>query len=118
MDPDPDTSANGGANKRDPQTVVRETIAENDLVLFMKGTPDRPQCGFSQRAVGVLRRHDADPVTVDVLGPDLDAYREALADHSGWETIPQAFVEGEFVGGSDILVELHENDDLTETLPE
>lgn len=103
---------------RDIQATVDEAITENDIVLFMKGTPDRPQCGFSQRAVGVLRRYRADVTTVDVLGEDLAAYREALASHSGWETIPQAYVDGEFVGGSDILVELHESGDLGARLPE
>lgn len=118
MATDPDDSAAGDTDQRDPQTIVDEAIAENDLVLFMKGTPDRPQCGFSQRAIGVLRHYDVDPVTIDVLGPDLEAFRSALAAHSGWETIPQAYVEGEFVGGSDILVERHENDDLTARLPD
>jgi monothiol glutaredoxin len=120
MASDPDTSGDheGRSSERDVQARVDEAIAENDLVLFMKGTPDRPQCGFSQRAVGILRRYRTDVTTVDVLGEDLDAYREALAAHSGWETIPQAYVDGEFVGGSDILVELHEADDLASRLPE
>jgi monothiol glutaredoxin len=101
----------------DVQAEVDRIIEDNDLVLFIKGTPDRPQCGFSQRAVGVLGRHREEFTTVNVLDGDLAAYREALEAHSGWDTIPQAYSEGEFVGGSDILVELHENGDLAEQLP-
>lgn len=120
MSSDPETSGDPErrSSDRDIQARVDEAIAENDLVLFMKGTPNRPQCGFSQRAVGILRRYQTDVTTVDVLGEDLAAYREALASHSGWETIPQAYVDGEFVGGSDILVELHEADELAARLPE
>lgn len=90
-------------------------IADNDRVLFIKGTPRQPKCGFSQRAVGTLARYDVEFEVVDVL-PALDAYREALNEHSGWETIPQLYVEGEFVGGSDIIVELAERGDLAERL--
>ncbi|MFB6121696.1 MAG: glutaredoxin family protein [Halobacteriaceae archaeon] len=97
------------------QEHVDEAIAENEVVLFMKGTPLMPQCGFSRRALGLIQQHREDVETVDVLEA-LDAYREALEDHSGWETIPQTFVDGEFVGGSDILAELDEDGDLAETL--
>lgn len=113
-----ESPAHGADGSEDVQQIVDSAIAENELVLFMKGTPDRPQCGFSQRAVGVLRRHQADFETVNVLGPNLDGFRSALETHSGWETIPQAYAEGEFIGGSDILVELHENGDLDDRLPE
>ncbi|WP_136689018.1 glutaredoxin family protein [Halorhabdus amylolytica] len=95
---------------------VDRVIADNEVVLFMKGTPQRPQCGFSQRAVGLIREHREDFTTVDVL-ESLPAYRDALEDHSGWETIPQTYIEGEFVGGSDILQEHEENGDLAEILP-
>ena len=97
------------------QERVDEAIAENEVVLFMKGTPLMPQCGFSRRALGLIQEHREDVATVDVL-ESLDAYRAALDDHSGWETIPQTFVDGEFVGGSDILSELDEQGDLAETL--
>lgn len=116
-DPDQAGDAERPSSGRDIQATVDEAIAENDLVLFMKGTPDRPQCGFSQRAIGILRRYGTDVTTVDVLGEDVGAYRDALATHSGWETIPQAYVDGAFVGGSDILVELHEADELAARLP-
>jgi monothiol glutaredoxin len=94
---------------------VDETIANNEVVLFMKGTELMPQCGYSRRALGLITQHREDVETVDVLAA-LDAYREALEAHSGWETIPQTFVDGEFVGGSDILAELDERGELAETL--
>ncbi|MES3517639.1 MAG: glutaredoxin family protein [Natronomonas sp.] len=97
------------------QTKVDETIAENEVVLFMKGTPLMPQCGYSKRAIGLLQQYRDDVVTVDVL-ENTEAYRAALEDHSGWETIPQTFVDGEFVGGSDILAELEERGELAEKL--
>ena len=97
------------------QTAVDEAIASNDVVLFMKGNRLMPQCGYSQRAVNLISQYVEEFETVDVL-PALDEYRAALEDHSGWETIPQTFVDGEFVGGSDILAELDERGDLEETL--
>jgi monothiol glutaredoxin len=97
------------------QQRVDDAIAENEVVLFMKGTELMPQCGFSRRALGLITQHREDVETVNVLEA-LDEYRAALEEHSGWETIPQTFVDDEFVGGSDILAELEENDDLAETL--
>ena len=97
------------------QTRVDETIADNDVVLFMKGTALMPQCGYSRKALGLIQQHRDDVATVNVLDA-LDAYRDALSEHSGRETIPQTFVDGEFVGGSDILEQLHEQGDLEETL--
>ena len=94
---------------------VDEAIAENDVVLFMKGNPLMPQCGYSDRAVNLIGEHREEFETVDVL-PALDGFRSALSEHSGWETIPQAFVNGEFVGGSDVLAELEERGELAETL--
>ncbi|WP_254830268.1 glutaredoxin family protein [Haloglomus salinum] len=94
---------------------VASTIADNEVVLFMKGTPMMPQCGYSDRALTLIKQYREEFETVDVL-ESLDEYRAALEDHSGWETIPQTFVDGEFVGGSDVLVELEERGDLGETL--
>jgi len=90
---------------------VDEAIAENEVVLFMKGTEMMPQCGYSDRALGLLKRYRDDVETVDTL-ESLEEYRTALERHSGWETIPQTFVDGEFVGGSDILAELEERGEL------
>ena len=97
------------------QTRVDETIADNQVVLFMKGTALMPQCGYSRKALGLIQQHRDDVATVNVLDA-LDSYRDALSEHSGRETIPQTFVDGEFVGGSDILEQLHEQGDLAGTL--
>ncbi len=94
---------------------VEETIENNDVVLFMKGTPLMPQCGYSRKALGLIQQHREDVETVDVLEA-LPEYRAALQPHSGRETIPQTFVDGEFVGGSDILEQLDERGELQETL--
>ena len=92
-----------------------DAIADNEVVLFMKGNARMPQCGYSKRAIGLISRYRDDVATVDAL-KNLDAYREALEAESGWETIPQTFVDGEFVGGSDVLAELEERGELAETL--
>jgi monothiol glutaredoxin len=81
----------------------------------MKGTAMMPQCGYSKRAIGILQQYRDDVETVDAL-QNLDAFRAALDEHSGWETIPQAFVDGEFIGGSDIIAELDERGELAEKL--
>ncbi len=102
----------------DPDEVtelVDEAIADNEVVVFIKGNRMMPQCGFSQRALNLISQHRQDFEVVDTLQA-LDAFREALEQHSGWETIPQTFVNGEFVGGSDILAELDERGDLAGTL--
>lgn len=90
---------------------VDDLLTENDVVLFMKGNRLMPQCGYSKRAVQLISQYEDEFETVDVL-PALDDYRAALEEHSGWETIPQTFVEGEFVGGSDVLAELDERGEL------
>jgi len=97
------------------QDRVDRAIADHDVVCFMKGTPQRPRCGFSQRAVGLIGERRDSFETVNVLD-ELPAYRAALETHSGWETIPQIYVDGEFVGGSDVLEELAEQGDLEATL--
>jgi monothiol glutaredoxin len=95
--------------------LVDETLDENDLVLFMKGTPLMPQCGYSRKALGLIGQYRDDLETVDVLA-SLDEFRVALERHSGWETIPQTYVDGEFVGGSDVLEELDERGQLAAEL--
>ena len=102
----------------DQETVteaVDTAIEEHEVVLFMKGTELMPQCGYSQRALELIGKHRTDVECVDVL-ESLDEYRVALSRHSGWETIPQTFVDGEFVGGSDVLAELEERGELADTL--
>ena len=97
------------------QAAVDDAIESNDVVLFMKGNRLMPQCGYSQRAVNLISQYVEEFETVDTL-PALGEYRAALEEHSGWETIPQTFVDGEFIGGSDILAELDERGELEETL--
>mgnify|MGYP000053039192 CR=1 FL=1 len=97
------------------QERVDTALSENEVVLFMKGTELMPQCGYSRRALGLIGQYRDEFATVDVL-QNLDAYREALSEHSGWDTIPQTFVDGEFVGGSDVLAELDERDELAAEL--
>ncbi|MDK3018491.1 Grx4 family monothiol glutaredoxin [Pseudodonghicola flavimaris] len=83
---------------------IQETISANDVVLYMKGTKDMPQCGFSQRVAGVLNYMGVDYADVNVLA-DADI-RQGIKDFSDWPTIPQLYVKGEFVGGCDIVTEM------------
>src|ERR1700689_4668438 len=94
--------------------AIAEAIAENDVILFMKGTPEAPACGFSARTVGVLQALDKRFAAVDVL-PD-PRIRQELSAISQWPTIPQLFVGGELVGGCDIVTEMFETGELAELL--
>jgi len=107
----------GGVAPDDVEARVDGLLEGNDLVLFMKGNKLMPQCGYSQKALDILGRyHDADDIVTEDVLPALDAYRAALEEHSGWETIPQTFVDGEFIGGSDVLEELHQRGELADEL--
>ena len=101
------------------QSAVTErvdgAIDENEVVLFMKGNELMPQCGYSDRALGLISQYRDDFATVDVL-ESIDEYRTALEAHSGWTTTPQTYVDGEFIGGSDVLAELDERGDLEAAL--
>ena len=89
---------------------IDEIVRGNDVVLFMKGTELFPQCGFSSRAVAILEHLNVPFKTVDVLqDPDI---RQGIKEYSDWPTIPQLYVKGEFVGGSDIMMEMFENGEL------
>jgi monothiol glutaredoxin len=90
--------------------ALASAISGNRVMLFMKGTPERPMCGFSMRVVQSLRDVDADFAAMDIL-PD-PRIRQVLSARSGWPTIPQLFVDGELVGGCDIVMELHESGEL------
>ena len=92
---------------------VRQIIGENEVLLFMKGTPDAPRCGFSMRVVGVLEQLGVEYGAVDVL-PALDPLREATGEISDWRTFPQLYVNGELVGGCDIVEEMFESGELAE----
>ena len=89
---------------------ILQTIRGNRVMLFMKGTPDFPRCGFSARTVQCLNESGAEFASMDIL-PD-PRIRQELSAHSGWPTIPQLFIDGELVGGCDIVSELHESGEL------
>ena len=88
----------------DAQTRIDETVKSNDVVLYMKGTKEMPQCGFSSRVAGVLNYMGVDYTDVNVLADD--EIRQGIKDYSDWPTIPQLYVKGEFVGGCDIITEM------------
>ncbi|MGJ8628282.1 MAG: Grx4 family monothiol glutaredoxin [Sulfitobacter sp.] len=88
----------------DAATQIKETITASDVVLFMKGTKEMPQCGFSSRVAGVLNYMGVDFSDVNVLADD--GIRQGIKDFSDWPTIPQLYVKGEFVGGCDIITEM------------
>lgn len=94
--------------------AITQAISEHDTILFMKGTPDAPACGFSARTVAALQALEAPFAAVDVLGDP--RIREALSAISQWPTIPQLFVKGELVGGCDIVMEMYESGELAQTL--
>jgi monothiol glutaredoxin len=99
----------------DTQQRIREQVAGNPVVLYMKGTPQMPQCGFSAMAIQVLQACGVHrPYTVDVLAdPDI---RQGIKQFANWPTIPQLYVNGEFVGGSDILREMYQSGELQKLL--
>ena len=94
---------------------VRELIDQNPVLLFMKGTPSAPRCGFSMRTVQVLDSMGVEYGAVDVL-PVLQPLRAVTSEISDWETFPQLYVNGELLGGCDIVEEMYENGELAETL--
>ena len=94
---------------------VEEVLRENQVVLFMKGTPEMPRCGFSMRVVGVLEQMGTSYGAIDVL-PILDPLREVTGEISDWRTFPQLYVNGELVGGADIVEEMFESGELAEVL--
>ena len=101
----------------DPQLKekVEELIAANPVLLFMKGTPEMPRCGFSMRVVQVLDTMDVEYGAIDVL-PALQPLREVTAEISDWQTFPQLYVNGELVGGADLVEEMFESGELAEAL--
>ena len=94
--------------------AIQEAISEHEVILFMKGTPERPMCGFSARTVAALDALGRPYAAVDVL-PD-PRIRQELSAISDWPTIPQLFVKGELVGGCDIVTEMYESGELAQTL--
>lgn len=100
----------------DADTKISEVVTKNDVVLFMKGTPLFPQCGFSSRAVAILDHCGVAYESVDVL-QDMEI-RQGIKTYSDWPTIPQLYVKGEFLGGSDIMMEMFEAGELKQLMDE
>ncbi len=96
------------------QTTIKEVVENNDVVLFMKGTKETPQCGFSNAVVNTLSFMNVDFKDVNVL--EDDNLREGIKAFTDWPTIPQLYVKGEFVGGCDIIQDMHKSGELSEVL--
>ncbi|HEX7029893.1 MAG TPA: Grx4 family monothiol glutaredoxin [Gammaproteobacteria bacterium] len=98
------------------QERIRQQVGDNPVLLYMKGTPDFPQCGFSARAVAALNACGTPFGYVNVL--DDQEIREGIKQYSNWPTIPQLYVNGELIGGSDIVIEMYESGELRKLLAE
>ena len=97
------------------QELIKKQVDGNQVVLYMKGSPDFPQCGFSANAVQILRACGASEIfTVNVL--ENSEIRQGIKDYANWPTIPQLYINGEFVGGSDIMTEMYKNGELKKLL--
>jgi len=101
----------------DAQQRIDQLVKNSDVLLFMKGNASFPQCGFSGRAIQILKACGVDPksvTTVNVL--EDDEIRQGIKEYSNWPTIPQLYVKGEFVGGSDIMMEMYQSGELQQVL--
>ncbi|MEM7175240.1 MAG: Grx4 family monothiol glutaredoxin [Chlamydiota bacterium] len=98
----------------DIKEEIKADIATNKVILYMKGTKSEPSCGFSSQVVTILNTLGIDYVTRNVL--EDDALRTAIKEHSNWPTLPQLYIDGEFIGGCDIVTQLYESGDLTAKL--
>ncbi|NKB61449.1 MAG: Grx4 family monothiol glutaredoxin [Gammaproteobacteria bacterium] len=96
------------------QEKLKEVIESNEVILFMKGSPDFPQCGFSGRTAQILQACEVPFASVDVLADS--AVRDGIKEYSNWPTVPQLYVRGEFVGGCDIMTEMYESGELIKVL--
>ncbi len=94
--------------------TIEENIKNNDITLFMKGTADFPQCGFSSKVVSILEHHGCTFKDINVL--ESDDLRQGIKEYSDWPTIPQLYIKGEFIGGCDIVSELDETGELEQML--
>ena len=113
--PDPTAEAAAPADESNPiRDAITEAISEHKVILFMKGTPEAPACGFSARTVAMLQSLETPFAAVDIL-PD-PRIRQELSAISNWPTIPQLFVDGELIGGCDIVTEMYESGELAEAL--
>ena len=100
----------------DMRKTIEDTITANRVVLFMKGTKNFPQCGFSARAVEILKKCGVEFKDVNVLADP--SVRQGIKDFSNWPTIPQVYIDGKFVGGSDILMDMFQSGELQKMLTE
>jgi monothiol glutaredoxin len=101
----------------DTQQRIAELVKSNDILLFMKGSASFPMCGFSGRAIQVLKACGVDPKDVKTVNVLDDAeIRQGIKEFSNWPTIPQLYVKGEFIGGSDIMMEMYESGELRQVL--
>uniref|UniRef100_A0A8D8UHQ9 Glutaredoxin-related protein 5, mitochondrial n=1 Tax=Cacopsylla melanoneura TaxID=428564 RepID=A0A8D8UHQ9_9HEMI len=98
----------------DVQKSIDEIVKKSKVVVFMKGVPDAPKCGFSNAVVQILRMHDVPYDSHDVLKDE--AIRNGIKEYTSWPTIPQVFINGEFIGGCDILLKLHQSGELVDEL--
>ena len=100
-------------SKDDTQQRIDDLVKTHDIVLFMKGTASFPMCGFSGRAVQILKACGVDPKTVTTVNVlEDEAIRQGIKEYGNWPTIPQLYVKGEFIGGSDIMMEMYESGEL------
>ncbi len=100
-------------NSQDTQQRIGELVKNNPIMLFMKGTASFPQCGFSGRAVQILKACGVDPKSIKTVNVLEDAeIRAGIKEYSSWPTIPQLYLKGEFIGGSDIMMEMYEKGEL------
>jgi monothiol glutaredoxin len=101
----------------DAQQRIEQLVKGSDVVLFMKGDANFPQCGFSGRAIQILKACGVDPKTVTTVNVlEDDVVRQGIKEYSNWPTIPQLYVKGEFVGGSDIMMEMYQSGELQQVL--
>ena len=101
----------------DAQQRIDQLVKGSDVVLFMKGDANFPQCGFSGRAIQILKACGVDPKTVTTVNVlEDDVVRQGIKEYSNWPTIPQLYVKGEFVGGSDIMMEMYQSGELQQVL--
>jgi len=96
---------------KDAMDIIRQAVESNPILLFMKGTPDFPQCGFSARGAEALKACGVEFKSINVF-EDQEVYRQGIKDYSNWPTIPQLYVNGELVGGSDIIIDLFQAGEL------
>ena len=101
----------------DAQTRIDQLVKSNDIVLFMKGNASFPMCGFSGRAIQILKACGVDTKTVKTVNVlEDEGIRQGIKTYSSWPTIPQLYVKGEFIGGSDIMMEMYESGELQQVI--